>query len=547
MMNDYILFNKQRFAAILFLLIAGVLFAAATNAQSIAARQTTLLQTGAPELFDFAELQMLFAKETVPPALSGKLNRLLTVPFVDNSQTAPARLSASPQLGEFLRVACWNIERGIEFDAIAAAFGDEAEFAAMLDPQRFPLNSKERREVLEQATALRAADVIVLNEVDWGMRRTDYRHVAQDLARRLGMNYAFGVQFVELSPVGYSLEPAHADQEENEILEQIRVDPARYKGLHGVAVLSRFKLENVRLVPFKEQPYDWYKGEKTGASPLENGKRMLSKAVFLEQTTREVRRGGRSALLADIADTRFPGGRVTIAATHLENRAKPAGRVKQLEELLGTIREIRHPVVVAGDMNTSTSDLTPTSLRRVLTQRYGNPKFWAQKAVSYWLGFGLVEESLMFAVTFGRKQNDPTVCDIQFFSPNPGRRFFATLKNFRFNDGSAFDFRGDPRRSTGNRGKTLSASNERARKGFVTTYEVTRPIAFVGKNKLDWFFVKPARLTDPTDRRQSYVFAPHFGRTLARLNEAIEERISDHRPLIVDLPLVEPPLGANKR
>jgi endonuclease/exonuclease/phosphatase family metal-dependent hydrolase len=116
--------------------------------------------------------------------------------------------------------------------------------------------------------------------------------------------------------------------------------------LHGVAILSRFPLENVRLVPFKNQPYDWYQSEKDGASLLEKGKRKIAGKIFLEETLREVRRGGRSTLLADISHAGFPNGRVTIAATHLENRTESMNRVKQLQELLDTIKDIRHPVVL---------------------------------------------------------------------------------------------------------------------------------------------------------------------------------------------------------
>lgn len=46
-----------------------------------------------------------------------------------------------------------------------------------------------------------------------------------------------------------------------------------------------------------------------------------------------------------------------------------------------------------------------------------------------------------------------------------------------------------------------------------------------------------ASLTWPHDADQSYVFAPRFGRTLKELNHGIEDRISDHDPIIVDLPL----------
>jgi hypothetical protein len=53
--------------------------------------------------------------------------------------------------------------------------------------------------------------------------------------------------------------------------------------------------------------------------------------------------------------------------------------------------------------------------------------------------------------------------------------------------------------------------------------------------KLDWIFVKSLQLTDPNDRKQPYVVAPQFGRTLKTLNRSLKDRISDHNPLIVDL------------
>jgi len=498
-----------------------------------------------PDFFTYPELTTLYEQEILSQPLENKLNRLLTTPFVDNSfvGATPPHLRQSAQLGEFLRVVCWNIERGLEYGAIEAAFGNEAQFAALLNKEKFPPGSEKRREAIGQARMLREADVIVLNEVDWGIKRTDYRNITADLAARLEMNYAFGVQFVELSPVHLSRKTKSADTEENEVLDFIRVDRARYKGLHGIAILSRFPLENVRLVPFEHQPYNWYKSEKNGVSLLEKGKRELSKKVFLEDTLHEVRRGGRTTLFADIVDARFPSGRVTIAGTHLENRTKPAARVKQLDELLGTIKEISHPVIVAGDMNTSTEDLTPTSLRREFKKRYGSPKFWIKAGISYALGFGFIEDTVLDGLTFWRKQSDPTVRHIPILSPNPEEKFFKTLKKFRFIDGGAFDFRGTPARSVGSSDETLSNSNERANKGFVTTYRVNRPIKFVGKSKLDWIFVKPANLTKPDDRSGSYRFAPHFGRTLTAVNEIVEDRVSDHRPLLVDLPLADPSLA----
>jgi len=526
-------------ATVLLFLLAAFLPCASVNAREA---------LNVRDFFNFDELTTLYKEQNLSQSLENKLNYLLTTPFVDNSQTGTntRQFLQSPQLGEFLRVVHWNIERGLEYEAIEAAFGSEAQLNALLDEGNFPVESEKRREILEQAAMLRAADVIVLNEVDWGLKRTRYRSIAADLAARLKMNHAFGVQFVELSPVHLSNQPPPVNAGENEIAELVKVDPARYKGLHGVAILSRFPLENVRLVPFKHQPYDWYNSEKKRASLLEKGKRKLSQQVFLEETLREVRRGGRTTLFAEIADARFPSGRVTIAATHLENRTKPAHRCLQLKELLGTIKNISHPVVVAGDMNTSTSDLTPTSIRRELMKRLGSPKFWIRSGISYALGFGIIEDFILTSVTFGHTHADPTVRHIPFIAPNPERKFFDAVKKFRFDDGGAFDFRGDAERSVGGKSRNLSNSNQRGRKGFITTYRVNRPIMLVGKSKLDWIFVKPANLKNPFDRSESYRFAPHFGRTLTAVNQIVKDRISDHRPMLVDLPLGEPLLYEKK-
>lgn len=73
-----------------------------------------------------------------------------------------------------------------------------------------------------------------------------------------------------------------------------------------------------------------------------------------------------------------------------------------------------------------------------------------------------------------------------------------------------------------------------------------RTIAFVGKFKLDWIFVKPPALTEPYANKQPHRFAPHFGRTLKSLNDALKDRISDHSPIMADLPLGEPRLDKHE-
>jgi len=498
---------------------------------------------GGEDLLTYPELKSLYSHATMTTALEARLNRLLTVPFVVNQiGTNPVAIASRTPLGEYIRVAAWNIERGLEYDALEAAFASEDDFVALLDAKRFPIGSKIRTEIIEQARSLREADVIILNEVDWGLKRSDYRNIAADLAAKLKFNFAFGVEFVELSPVHLNESPPPA-----ELAEMVKLDPERYRGLHGIAILSRFPLENVRLVPYKHQPYDWFSEEKKNISLIEKGRRKLVKEVFLEDAFREVRRGGRTMLMADIVDPRFPAGRATVVGTHIENRTTPKKRQRQLAELLEVIKPMRNPVIVAGDMNTSGRDMAPTDLPRELSKRFGKPEYLLRTGLNYALGLGLVEDLLASTFQFGRNHGDPTVRHLPILMPNEERKFFSMLKDFRFEDRGSFDFRGEAARSSNGLRNTLANSNERDEKGFVTTFRLKRPVKFVGKFKLDWIFVKPVHLFDPSDYQGSYLFAPHFGRTLETVTTAVENRISDHHPMIVDLPLGEPEIAKQKK
>ncbi|HET6891399.1 MAG TPA: endonuclease/exonuclease/phosphatase family protein [Pyrinomonadaceae bacterium] len=501
-------------------------------------------QNSNPETFSYPELVQLSEQPIPSEPLQLKLTTLLTTAFISNKASErgvkPLKPNAA-QLGEFLRIAFWNIERGLQYQAIEKALGGSRTFTTVLRRAK-QAKGVDRAAVLREAGLLSQADVIVLNEVDWGLKRTDYRNVAADLAAALGMNYAYGVEFVEVDPLTLGLEKFEEvdPKQRAELLAAIKVDPARYKGLHGTAILSRYRLENVRLIPLKLQPHNWYEDEKKGTAPVEKGKRKLAEQVFLEKIYRQVRRGGRMMLTADLVDPQFPSGRVRIVATHLEDRTTPKNREKQLEELLQVIKQYNYPVVLAGDMNTSGEDATPTSFKREITKRLGSKSFWINRGISYATGVGFVKDIVFGGVKYVRNQSDPTVKNVPVVAPNPAAGFFDTLKDFRFSDGGAFDFRGEVGRSIGNSNETLGNSNERGNKGFLTTYEVERRIGSVGKMKLDWFFIKPPGLSDPNDKNQPHLFAPHFGRTLKDLNYSIEDRISDHSPIVVDLPLTEP-------
>ncbi len=413
---------------------------------------------------------------------------------------------------------------------------------------------------VSECEELRQADVIVLNEVDWGVNRTRFRNVAADLASALNMNYAYGVEFVEVDPITMGLErdvlvkevedtwhPDSADrggqQSKAEMLDWLRrvmtPDPHRYLGLHGSAILSRYPLSNVRLIPFRYQGHDWYRDELARSSSIEKAKRTAGEMVFREQMIRQVRRGGRMMLMADIRDPRLPGGRLTIVATHLEDMTRPSGRRLQLDELLANIRAIRNPVVLAGDMNTSTHDQTPITFARLMRQHFGSARWWAEEGVSEGLRYG-TPMGWIYEASFGvvgtvRKLDDPTETSIPLVGENHEARFFKHLEEFRFADGRSFDMRGNRDRTFNGRAGLLANSNERAEKGFEPTDELGRTFGPVGQYKLDWIFVSPPGVTEPRDDHQPYWFAPEDARTLKALNHAIPGRISDHNPILVDL------------
>ena len=108
-------------------------------------------------------------------------------------------------------------------------------------------------------------------------RRSGNCNVAYEIAKSIGMNYAYGLEFIEL------------------------VNPDDNKGFHGNALFSRWPIRWAKVVHMPEQ-YNWY-------------------------YDRQKRIGARVAIvcLLDI------GGReVGAVSVHLENRADSEGREAQM-------------------------------------------------------------------------------------------------------------------------------------------------------------------------------------------------------------------------
>jgi len=531
-------FHVRVLSAFLFVVVRSSLAAQGT----MPATDLEFVRYSAPELLTFQELIEL--SDTAQPAatLGERLIHLLSTPIISNEayyRGARPRRPSRDDLGPLIRSAMWNIERGTEFDLIRYAFTDETAFEEEAT-QRMERTPPRIEEIRRQVTHLQETDILILNEVDLGMTQSDYRDVAGDLAAALNMNYVFGVEFVEIDELELGLETLEPPDEE--LAEQFRteqaVDQSRYRGLHGTAVLTRYPIRSARIHRLRVC-YDWYGNEKKEIAQLERGRRLAADRLFLERIAREVRHGGRMALILDLEVPESPTGTVTVVAPHLENKSPASCRRGQMEELLQEIQEIRNPVILGGDLNTTGSDGAPTSVIREISKRVKNPKFWAGQAI-HWFNPVNITRFLVMPSNYFKNYLDPTARHVPFFAPNREEGLFSAVEKFRFADGYTFDLRGDRDRTYGNRGNTFGNSNHRAAKGFVPTFAFQRNLrGLVGRFKLDWFFIKPF-VQSPRDPVGSYWFAPHYPLTMQALNEAVLGQVSDHHPITVDLPITDP-------
>jgi endonuclease/exonuclease/phosphatase family metal-dependent hydrolase len=206
-----------------------------------------------------------------------RLTGYVTDPLLDDREVhavvgEPARVGGAPSDGSPLTVVSWNIAQGAKYTRV--------------------------RDALEAMNA----DVYLLQEVDRGVRRSDYRDVARDLANDLGMNWVFAGEFQE---IGQS--------------------SGRVAAVTGQAVLSRFRIDEARALRFENQANLRWK-----LDPL------------------QPRRGGRMALRVETAG-------VIVYNAHIESAKNDAFRHRQVDEMLADHERTGPgsvPVVFAGDFNT---------------------------------------------------------------------------------------------------------------------------------------------------------------------------------------------------
>ncbi len=166
--------------------------------------------------------------------------------------------------GSDMRALAWNIERGNIFDGIVDAL----------------LNHDQLKE----------KDVLLLTELDYGMARSGNRFVAQEIAQRLNLNYAF-------APVYIALQKGSGVESESE--------GENTKSIHGLAMFSKWPIKNVHAIP------------------LPNGKdKMWGK---------EKRLGYLRALFADVE---HPAGTFRAVTVHLDAHCSRMHRHRQMKIIL---------------------------------------------------------------------------------------------------------------------------------------------------------------------------------------------------------------------
>ncbi len=463
-----------------------------------------------------------------------KLEKQLNNPILKQPPKVYADFLHGIVLGDFFRVASWNIERGFNEDKIETIFlsGDASSINL--------LRQASIGELQEEINILSKASIVVLNEADIGLPRTNYENIVEKLANSLKMGYVFGIEFIEVDPYQLGIRKFSEKERtflEPQALQQLdNLDKEKYHGLHGTAILSKYTILDAKVIRLPDC-YNWYKEESDKLSALELVRREAADKVFSSKVLTELRHGGRIAVITDLL---LPNGqRITVVATHLENRCLPQCRVNQFEFLLNRLRNIKNPLILAGDLNTTGTDASPVSLKKEVLKKVKDPESIAKQAILSLTPFSLAQNLILNSVNKLRQFKDPTTFNIPIVLPNKERKIFDLLEEFRFNDGGAFDVRGVPQKTHNGYYALLSNSNERELKGYKPTFELERHLG-IARYKLDWFFVKPLNLKNPNDKKGSYAYAPHFGRTLDLLNKKFGERISDHDPITIDIPVNEP-------
>jgi len=187
-----------------------------------------------------------------------------------------------------VRAVHWNIEHGNWYEQVERALlGDDA---------------------------LRDADVLMFNEIDFGMARAGNRDVTRDLAVALGRHAVWAPLFIETT-LGRDDDSRMAAGSENR------------ESLFGLAILSRWPIGDVRVIELPSPEAIQFDLE-----------RMLGRHIAL------------------VATIERPGAPFVAVSVHLEVHRTRAHRAAQVRVLGEALRGETRPVLLAGDFNSHTFD-----------------------------------------------------------------------------------------------------------------------------------------------------------------------------------------------
>jgi endonuclease/exonuclease/phosphatase family metal-dependent hydrolase len=193
------------------------------------------------------------------------------------------------------------------------------------------LRAKEQVEALKGGGGIPPPDIVLVSESDRGCTRTKYGNVTADWARALGMNYVYGVEFVELPRVWGPAGGRMCGRCE-----------------HGNAVLSRFPLGNARLVRY-EKNFSWHS--------------WWQRLLYVG----EPRLGGRMALAVDV---KLGDRYLHLYSVHFESRGSDVYRPAQARETAEDAVGQPFGSIIGGDFNCTRylDDLREGTTRDIVTQ-----------------------------------------------------------------------------------------------------------------------------------------------------------------------------------
>ena len=249
----------------------------------------------------------------------------MSLDAVKPAQPAPLPPPSQAERSALLGLARTQTVHDKAMAALACLQRLEAPAGAPAPVLSFPLtvaawNLEQCYAVEASAALLRAqgARLVLLSEVDNGMARTGQRHTAADIAAALSMNYAFGVEFLELG-LGSAVN------------REFCTDDFNRNGFHGNALLAGSTLLTPALVRLPDQMF-WFNDD-----------------------VETPRIGSRCAIAGVVMTTQGP---LLAVSVHLESRGDAAHRGAQMQVLLDAVDAMAGglPVIIGGDLNTGLAD-----------------------------------------------------------------------------------------------------------------------------------------------------------------------------------------------